>query len=80
MPASAGTTKSDQGRETLVESLSTPPSKAGWHAFDGKKPWLWMLLFSLLQMGTSSSRTTPLKCIFKKSWDKFDPQNLKRYA
>ena len=39
-----------------------------------------MPLFSLLQMGASSSRTTPLKCIFLKNWDKFDPQNLKRHA
>ena len=40
-----------------------------------------MLLFSLLQMGASSSRTTPLKCIKKKKkkrQNKFDPQNLKK--
>ena len=30
-------------------------------------------------MGTSSSRTTTLKCIFS-NWDKFDPQSLKRNA
>ena len=58
-----GQTKSDQGRKTSVESLSTPPSRAGRGALGGKKPWLWMLLFSLLQMGTNSSRTIPLKCI-----------------
>ena len=40
-----------------------------------------MSLFSLLQMGANSSRTTSLKCIKKKkNWDKLDPQNLKRYA
>ena len=57
--------------------LSTPPSRAGKDASGGKKPLLWMLLFSVLWMGASSSRTSPLKCIFLKSWDKFDPQNLK---
>ena len=50
--------------KALVESLSTPPSRAGTDASGGKKPWLWML-FSLLQMGASSSRTTSLKCILK---------------
>ena len=35
-----------------------------------------MLLFYLLQMGANSSRTTSLKCIKKKKWDKFDLQNL----
>ena len=38
-----------------------------------------MPLFSLLQMGASSSRTTPLKCIFLKNWDKFDAQSLKTH-
>ena len=28
-----------------------------------KKPWLWMPLFFLLQVGAKSSRTTPLKCM-----------------
>ena len=38
-----------------------------------------MPLYSLLQMEASRSRTTPLKCIKKKkSWDKFDPQSLKK--
>ena len=47
----------------------------------GKKPWPWMLLFSLLQMGASCSKTIPLKCIKKKKcWDKFYPQNLKRHV
>ena len=31
-----------------------------------KKPQLWMPLFSLLQMGTSSSRTTSFKMYFEK--------------
>ena len=60
---SKGQTKSNQGRKTLVESLSTPPSKAGRDTFSEKKPWLLMRLFSLLQMGANSSRTTLLKCI-----------------
>ena len=37
--------------------------------------------FILLQTEASRSRTTPLKCIKKKkkkSWDKFDPQSLKK--
>ena len=46
-----------------MEGLSAPPSRAGRDASGGKKPWLWMLLFSLLQMGARSSRITPLKCI-----------------
>ena len=48
-----------------MESLSTSLSRAGRDTSGGKKPWLWMLLFPLLQMGTTSSRTTPLKCILK---------------
>ena len=52
------------------------PSRAGRDASDGKKPWPWMLLFSLLEMGANSSRTTPLKCNLK-TLDKFDPQSLK---
>ena len=36
-----------------------------------------MPLLSLLQMGASSSKNTPLKRILK-NWDKFDPQNLKK--
>ena len=36
-----------------------------------------MLLFSFLQMGANSSRTTPLKRILK-NWDNFDPQSLKK--
>ena len=78
-----GQTKSDQGRKTSVESLSTLPSRAGRDTFSRKKPWLWMPLFSLLQMGANSFRTTPLKSIKKKkkkNWDKFDPQSLKRHA
>ena len=57
-------TKSDQGRKASVESLSTPPSRAGRDACGGQKPCLWRPLFSLLQMGANSSRTTPLKYIF----------------
>ena len=53
-------------RKALVESLSTLPSKAGRDTSGGKKPWLWMPLFSLLHMGARSSRINPLKCIFKK--------------
>ena len=78
-----GQTTSDQGKKASVESLSTPPFRAGRDASDGKKPWLWMLLFSLLQMGGSSSKTTPLKRIKKnkqKNWDEFDPYNLKRHT
>ena len=52
------------------------PSRAGRDASDGKKPRPWMLLFSLLEMGANSSRTTPLKCNLK-TLDKFDPQSLK---
>ena len=35
-----------------------------------------MPLFSLLQMGANSSRTTSSKCMLK-NWDMFDPQNFK---
>ena len=63
-----------------MESLSTPPSRVGRDASGGKKPQLWMLLFSLLQMGASSSRTTLLNFFFFKCWEKFDPRGLKRYA
>ena len=49
-----------------MESLSAPPSTAGKDVSIGKKPQLWMLLFSLLQMGASCSKTIPLKCIKKK--------------
>ena len=70
---SKGQTKSDQGKKASVESLSAPPSRAGKDASSGKKPRLWMLLFSLLHMGASRSRTTSLKCILK-----FDSQSLKK--
>ena len=59
----------------LVENLSPPPSRAGMDDFGRKKPQLWMLIFVLLQIGASSSRTTLLKCILK-NWGKFDPQSL----
>ena len=36
-----------------MERLSTPQSRAGRDTSGGKKPRLWMLLFSLLQMGAS---------------------------
>ena len=36
-----------------MERLSTPPSRAGRDTSGGKKPRLWMLLFSILQMGAS---------------------------
>ena len=36
-----------------MEHLSTPPSRAGRDTSGGKKPRLWMLLLSLLQMGAS---------------------------
>ena len=49
-----------------MKSLSTPPSRAGRDASSGKKPQLWMPLFSLLQMGANSSKTTPLKGIYFK--------------
>ena len=61
-----GQTKFNQGRKASVKRLPTPPSRAGRDASSGKKPRLWRPLFSLLQMGSSSSRTTPLKCIFSK--------------
>ena len=61
-----------------MESLSTPPSRAGRDASDGRKHRCWSPLFSLLQMqGTQSSRLTPLNCVLK-NWDKFDPQSLKK--
>ena len=41
-----GQTKSNQRRKASVEILSPPPSRAGRDAFDGKKPQLWMPLFS----------------------------------
>ena len=58
--------KSNQGRKILVESLSTPSSRAGRDTSDGKKPQLWMPFFSLSQMGAKGSRTTPLTMYFKK--------------
>ena len=42
------------------------PSRAWRDASGRKKPRHWALLFSLIQMGTNSSRTTPLNCIFEK--------------
>ena len=40
------------------------PNREGCFQWKKKKnPWLWMPLFSLLQMGASCSKTTPLKCI-----------------
>ena len=45
----------------LVENLSPLLSRAGMDDSDRKKPQLWMLLFPFLQIGASSSRTTPLK-------------------
>ena len=62
-----------------MENLSTPlpeQEKMLSVVVVGGKPWLWMLLFSLLQMGASSSRITLLSCI-SKNWDMFDPQRLK---
>ena len=60
--------------------VSPPPSRAERDASSRKKkkkkPWHWAPLFSLLQMGDSSSRITHLNCILK-NWDKFDPQSLK---
>ena len=57
---------SDQGRKALVESLSTPPPRVRRDTSGGKKPQLWMPLFSLLQMGASSSKATLYKYIKKK--------------
>ena len=65
---------SDQGRKALVESLSTPPPRVRRDTSGGKKPRLWMPLFSLLQMGASSSRTTPLQYILKKTGASFIPR------
>ena len=45
----------------LVENLSPLLSRARMDDSDRKKPQLWMLLFAFLQIGASSSRTTPLK-------------------
>ena len=63
MPASVRDRLSSTREEKFQWSLSTPPSRAGKDASSGKKPWLWMPLFSLLWMGASSFRTTSLKCI-----------------
>ena len=49
---SQGQSKSDQGRKASVESLSTPPSRAGRDSFGGKEPRLWMLLFFSLTDGS----------------------------
>ena len=68
-----GQTKSDQGRKALVESLSTPPSRAGRNASSGKKPRLWIPLLSLLEMGANHFRTTPLTYIFKKLGQVWSP-------
>ena len=57
---------SDQGRKALVESLSTPPPRVRRDTSGGKKPQLWMPLFSLLQMGASSSKAPLYKYIKKK--------------
>ena len=37
-----------------------------------------MPLFSVLQMGASSSKNYSFKKYFYKNWDKFDPQSLKK--
>ena len=64
-------------KEAWVEHLSLHPhlEQRGMPPVE-KKPWNWASLFSLLQMGASSSRITLLSCILK-TWDKFDPQSLK---
>ena len=46
--------------------LSPPPSRAGRGASSRKKPWPWVLLFSLLQMGASSSRATLFELYLEK--------------
>ena len=51
---------------SLVEDLSPSPSRAERDTSGRKKPWHWVPLFSLLQMGANSSRTTPLNCIMEK--------------
>ena len=73
-----GQTQADQGRKTLVESLSTPSSRAGRDTSRGKKPQPWMLLSFLLQMGVDSSGITLLKCIFKKVGTSLMPRILKK--
>ena len=67
-------TKSDKGRKGLMESLSTPLSKAGRDASSRKMA---LVAFFLLQMGANNSSLTPLNCILK-NWDRFDPQCLKK--
>ena len=60
-----------------MESLSTPPSRAGRDIFNGRKQRCWSLLFSFLQMGASqSSRLKPLDCVLKNRY-MFDPPEFK---
>ena len=73
--------KSSQGREALVESLSTPPSIAGRDASDGRKQRCWPLFFfffSLTDGNYSKSQTHTFGLCVLKNWDKFDPQSLKK--
>ena len=62
-----------------MESLSTPPSKAGRDASSGKKPRLWMLGFFCYRWELAVPEPL-LYNVFFKNWDKFDPQSLKRHA
>ena len=71
--------KSSQGREALVESLSTPPSIAGRDASDGRKQRCWPLFFfSLTDWNYSKFQTHTFGLCVLKNWDKFDPQSLKK--
>ena len=70
-PISDRSPSRDLGCLLALAGQYKPMSRAGKNTSSGKKPWLWMPLFSLLQMEASSSRITSLKCILK-SWGKFD--------
>jgi len=66
--------KSGQGRKASVESLSTPPSRAGKDASGEKKSMaVDAPLFFLIPMWASSSRTT-FKMYFKKSEQVWYPE------
>ena len=58
-----GLTKSDQGRNALVESLCTAPSRAGKDASDGKTMVV-VVTFSLLTDGSQQFQNNSLKMFF----------------
>ena len=57
-----------------MEDLSPPLSRAGRVASGRIKPRHWVLLFSLLQMGASSPRTTPFELYLGKTGVSFIPR------